>query len=86
VNKTSVRTKQEVQVKLKGFMITLLWLTSSALFGQQPGNAPYMDPNLPPERDVLPLSRSVRKIAVTGPSADDPVTLLGNSMASHPSR
>jgi beta-glucosidase len=27
---------------------------------------------------VLPLSRSVRKIAVIGPSADDPVALLGN--------
>ncbi len=27
---------------------------------------------------VLPLSRSIRKIAVIGPSADDPVALLGN--------
>ncbi len=27
---------------------------------------------------VLPLSKSVRKIAVIGPSADDPVALLGN--------
>jgi beta-glucosidase len=30
------------------------------------------------EGGVLPLSRSVRKIAVIGPSADDPVALLGN--------
>ncbi len=30
------------------------------------------------EGAVLPLSRSVRKIAVVGPSADDPVALLGN--------
>jgi beta-glucosidase len=30
------------------------------------------------ERNVLPLSRSIRKIAVIGPSADDPVALLGN--------
>ncbi len=27
---------------------------------------------------ILPLSRSIRKIAVIGPSADDPVALLGN--------
>jgi beta-glucosidase len=30
------------------------------------------------ERNVLPLSRSIRKIAVIGPSADDPVAPLGN--------
>jgi len=30
------------------------------------------------ENDVLPLNSSVRKIAVVGPSADDPVALLGN--------
>jgi beta-glucosidase len=30
------------------------------------------------EGGVLPLSRSVRNIAVIGPSADDPVALLGN--------
>ena len=30
------------------------------------------------ERSILPLSRSIRKIAVIGPSADDPVALLGN--------
>ena len=30
------------------------------------------------EHGVLPLSRSIRKIAVIGPSADDPVALLGN--------
>ncbi len=30
------------------------------------------------EGGVLPLSRSVRRIAVIGPSADDPVALLGN--------
>lgn len=30
------------------------------------------------EGGVLPLRRSVRKIAVIGPSADDPVALLGN--------
>jgi beta-glucosidase len=30
------------------------------------------------ERNILPLSRSIRKIAVIGPSADDPVALLGN--------
>jgi beta-glucosidase len=30
------------------------------------------------EHSVLPLSRSIRKIAVIGPSADDPVALLGN--------
>jgi beta-glucosidase len=30
------------------------------------------------ERSILPLGRSIRKIAVIGPSADDPVALLGN--------
>jgi beta-glucosidase len=30
------------------------------------------------EADILPLKQSVRKIAVIGPSADDPVALLGN--------
>ena len=30
------------------------------------------------ENDVLPLASSVKKIAVVGPSADDPVALLGN--------
>ena len=30
------------------------------------------------EDRILPLSRSVRKIAVIGPSADDPIALLGN--------
>jgi beta-glucosidase len=30
------------------------------------------------DRDVLPLKASVRKIAVIGPSADDPEALLGN--------
>jgi beta-glucosidase len=30
------------------------------------------------ENGILPLSRSIRKIAVIGPSADDPVALLGN--------
>jgi beta-glucosidase len=32
------------------FVIALLSLIGSASFGQQPGNAPYLDPNLPPER------------------------------------
>jgi beta-glucosidase len=30
------------------------------------------------DRSVLPFDRSIRKIAVIGPSADDPVALLGN--------
>ena len=30
------------------------------------------------ERSILPLGPSIRKIAVIGPSADDPVALLGN--------
>jgi len=42
-------------VKLKGFMVTLLWLTSSAFFGQPPGNAPNRDPNLLPERRAADL-------------------------------
>jgi beta-glucosidase len=42
-------------LKPNRFMIALLWLTGSASFGQQPGNAPYLDPNLPPERRAADL-------------------------------
>jgi beta-glucosidase len=33
----------------------LLWLCAAASFGQQPGNAPYLDPNLPAERRAADL-------------------------------
>jgi beta-glucosidase len=42
-------------LKPNRFVIALLWLTSSASFGQQPGNAPYLDPNLSPERRAADL-------------------------------
>ncbi len=42
-------------MKLKGFVTALLWLMASALFGQQTDRAPYMDPDLPPERRAADL-------------------------------
>jgi beta-glucosidase len=42
-------------LKPNRFVIALLWLTSSASFGGQPGNAPYLDPSLPPERRAADL-------------------------------
>src|ERR1035441_4871558 len=36
-------------------MIALLSLDAAASFGQPAGNAPYLDPNLPPERRAADL-------------------------------
>jgi beta-glucosidase len=37
------------------YVIALLSLDAAASFGQQPGNAPYLDPSLPPERRAADL-------------------------------
>jgi beta-glucosidase len=42
-------------LKLIRLTIALLLFFGSALFGQAPGNAPYQDPNLPPERRAADL-------------------------------
>jgi beta-glucosidase len=42
-------------LKPSQFTIALLTLVSSALFGQAPSNAPYMDPTLSPERRAADL-------------------------------
>jgi beta-glucosidase len=42
-------------VKPNRLVITLIWLASSASFGQQPGAAPYLDPGLSPERRAADL-------------------------------
>ena len=42
-------------MKPKRLVIALLWLISSASFGQQQSNAPYLDPNLSPERRAADL-------------------------------
>jgi beta-glucosidase len=42
-------------VKLKQFVIVLLFLIGSALFGQEPGNVPYQDPDLSPEQRAADL-------------------------------
>jgi beta-glucosidase len=61
-------------VKLRKSVITLVWLTASALFGQQPANAPYMDPNLPSERRAedlishMTLEEKVLQMQSTAPA------------------
>jgi beta-glucosidase len=53
---TSECTKTgDFKVKPKWFMFALLLLVSSASFGQQSGNMPYMDRNLSPERRAADL-------------------------------
>ena len=47
--------RQEIHLKLDRFVIALLWLIGSASFGQQPSNAPYLDPNLSPEQRAADL-------------------------------
>jgi beta-glucosidase len=42
-------------LKPNRFVIALLWLSSSASFGQHPGHAPYQDPSLSPERRAADL-------------------------------
>ncbi len=42
-------------MKLRWFAIVLILLIRPALFGQDPGNAPYMDPDLSPERRAADL-------------------------------
>ncbi len=42
-------------MKPNRFVIALLWLASSAAFGQPQGNPPYLDPSLPPERRAADL-------------------------------
>jgi len=61
-------------VKPNRLVITLIWLASSTSFGQQPGNAPYLDPNLPPERRAadlvsrLTLEEKVLQMQSTAPA------------------
>jgi beta-glucosidase len=45
----------DFKMKPPRFMIALILLMSSVSFGQQPGNAPYLDPNLLPERRAADL-------------------------------
>ena len=42
-------------MKPKRLAIALLWLISTASFGQRPSKAPYLDPNLSPERRAADL-------------------------------
>jgi beta-glucosidase len=42
-------------LKPNRFAITLLWLIGAVSFGQQPGSAPYLNPDLPPERRAADL-------------------------------
>ena len=61
-------------MKPNRFVIALLWLTSSASFGQQQGNPPYLDPSLPPERRAadlvsrLTLEEKVLQMQSTAPA------------------
>jgi hypothetical protein len=47
--------KEGSKLKPTLFMIALLSLAATAPFGQQASNAPYLDPNLPPERRAADL-------------------------------
>ena len=51
----SMNTTGDFKLKAKRFVIALFWLISPVAFGQQPGNAPYLDPNLSPERRAADL-------------------------------
>ena len=42
-------------MRLNRFAIALLWLASAVSFGQQPASAPYMNPDLSPERRAADL-------------------------------
>ena len=61
-------------VKPKRFVIVLLLLIGSALFGQEPVNAPYLDPDLLPERraaDIvsrMTLEEKVLQMQSTAPA------------------
>jgi hypothetical protein len=62
----------DLKLKPKRFVIALFWLISSAGFGQQPGNALYVDPNLSPERCAADLvSRMKLEAAVECQAADE---------------
>jgi beta-glucosidase len=45
----------DFKLKRNLLVIALVWLTGPASFGQQPGNAPYLNPNLSPERRASDL-------------------------------
>jgi beta-glucosidase len=47
--------RQEAHLKLTACVIALVWLTGGASFGQQAGDAPYLDPSLSPERRAADL-------------------------------
>jgi beta-glucosidase len=61
-------------LKPNGLVIALLWLSGSASFGQQPDSAPYLNPNLPPERRAadlvsrLTLEEKVLQMQSTAPA------------------
>jgi beta-glucosidase len=44
-----MKKNRDFTLKPLRFVIALLWLGGLLLYAQQPGNAPYLDPNLPPE-------------------------------------
>ena len=64
----------DFKLKPKRFVIALLWLIGSASFGQQASNAPYLDPNLSPERraaDIvsrMTLEEKVLQMQSTAPA------------------
>jgi beta-glucosidase len=61
-------------LKINRFVIVLVYLTSSASFGQQPSSAPYLDPSLAPERRAadlvarLTLEEKVLQMQSTAPA------------------
>jgi beta-glucosidase len=73
-NQLDVNKTGEFKLKPKLFVIALLWLIGSASFGQQLSNAPYLDPNLSPEKraaDIvsrMTLEEKVLQMQSTAPA------------------
>src|ERR1035438_5086257 len=51
----TVKKTGDSKLKLNRFAVLVLCLARVASFAQQPGNAPYLDPNLSPERRAADL-------------------------------
>jgi beta-glucosidase len=74
LNRLDVNKTGEFKLKPKLFVFALLWLISSVSFGQQMNNAPYLDPDLSPEkraRDLvsrMTLEEKVLQMQSTAPA------------------
>jgi beta-glucosidase len=71
---TAMKETGDFKLKATRLVIAFLWVLSSTSFGQQPGDAPYLDPNLSPERRAadlvsrLTLDEKVLQMQSTAPA------------------